>query len=186
MDYKSIEETQPLLYGAAALCGRDMRDVLRAWLREPSGRDRWPRPALPGVSGSAAIPCTRWKPVFGQKGALISTRLSQAASRNEKHWKSRQAGLWEPSPEGSRLLFVSQLLHERSGWCAGLGSSYSPPLPHSSGRGKHRNAAERKANSHCSQVRDFGTTCLFLRGKGWAVPVLPCSLGAHGASLSPL
>lgn len=86
-----------------------------------SGRDRWPRPALPRVSGSTAIPCTRWKPAFGQKGAFISTRLSQSASRNEKHWKNRQAGLWEPSPEGSRLLFVSQLLAEWSGQRVGLG-----------------------------------------------------------------
>lgn len=95
-----------------------------------SGRDRWPRPALPGVSRSAAIPCTRWKPAFGQKGAFISTRLSQSASRNEKHWKNRQAGLWEPSPEGSRLLFVFQLLAERSGWHVGLGNrqlQYSAP-----------------------------------------------------------
>lgn len=38
MDYKSIQEPQTLLYGAAPVCGRDMRDVVCAWLQERQGQ----------------------------------------------------------------------------------------------------------------------------------------------------
>lgn len=136
-----------------------------------SGRDRWPRPALPRVSGSAAIPGTPWKPAFGQKGALISTRLSQSASRNEKHWKGRQGcGNHPPKAAGCYLSPSSSLigLGGTRGWGA---DSYNTLLLHSWGRGKHRNAAAHEPNSHCSRVRDFGTTRLFLKGLGG-----PCSL----------
>lgn len=128
-----------------------------------SGRDRWPRPALPGVSRSAAIPCTRWKPAFGQKGAFISTRLSQSASRNEKHWKNRQGGCGSRPLKGAGCYLSSSSLLNGLGGAWGWGTdSYNTLLLHSSGRGKHRNAASHETNSHYSQVRDFGMTCLFL------------------------
>lgn len=128
MDYKSIQEPQTLLCGVAPVCGRDMRDVVCAWLWERQGQMAQACP--PQSQQEHCHPLHMMEAAFGQKGACISTGLSQSASRNEKHWKNRQAGLWEPSPEGSRQLFVSQLLTEWSGWCVGLGSrwlQYSAP-----------------------------------------------------------
>lgn len=151
-----------------------------------SGRDRWPRPALPRVSGSTAIPCTRWKPEFGQKGAFISTRLSLHL-RMKNTGKTGRQGCGSHSLKGAGCyLSPSSLLNGLGGTWGWGADSYKTLLIHFSGRGKHRNAASHETNSHYFQVRDFGTTCIFLRGKGWVVPALSCSLRARGTSLSPL